>query len=316
MRDSIASQVAVLDSDDDGYIDRIYTGDSGGNVWRMDLTGTDSSKWSTVKLASLGGDSASTDRRFFTTPVIVRTFENTVIKSDEGLFSYNKVPYDALLLGSGDRGHPASSTAVEDAFYLLHDYTITPTLFGETGFAAKTTPLSVNDFYDITADPIGTYSGDQVLNLYADMSDLSGWQYRFTLSGEKSLGQAAVLDGNVYFTSFTPNSTINIGCGVGDLGTGWLYSVDLHSGASRFKNDLGDPIAKKEIGSRVPDSLVIHAGVDEKGNSVIRLLGVGQGDEMTIINEDTNETETVYSGTVDTQSDMMPRRIYSYFEEK
>ena len=176
--------------------------------------------------------------------------------------------------------------------------------------------MSVSDIYDITADPVGSYSGEQILNVFADMSYFSGWQYRFTSPGEKSLGQGAVLEGRVYFTSFVPNSTVNIGCGVGDLGLGWLYAVDLHSGQSRFTDDKGEPVAKKDIGSRVPDSLVIHAGADQENNSVIRLLGVGQGDKVTIINEETNEEEIIHSGTVDTQTDMMPRRIYSYFKEK
>ena len=125
-----------------------------------------------------------------------------------------------------------------------------------------------------------------------------------------------MLEGTVYFTSFVPNSTVNIGCGVGDLGLGWLYAVDLHSGQSRFTDDNGDPEPKKDIGSRVPDSLVIHAGADDDENSVIRLLGVGQGDKITVINEETKKEEVIHTGTVDTQTDMMPRRIYSYFEEK
>ncbi|MFT6984471.1 MAG: type IV pilus assembly protein PilY1 [Psychromonas sp.] len=316
IRDSIPSKVGILDSDDDGYIDRIYSGDTGGNIWRMDLAGADTSKWSIIKLANLGGDTASTDRRFFTAPVIVRSFENNVVKSESGQFSYNKVPYDGLLLGSGDRAHPASSTDVDDAFYLLHDYAIAPTLFGEVGFPAKPTSIGVTNLYDITSDPVTSYTGEQVLNVFADMSSASGWQYRFTSVGEKSLGQGAVLEGTVYFTSFVPNSTVNIDCGVGDLGTGWLYAVDLHSGQSRFTDDAGEPVAKKDIGSRVPDSLVIHAGVDEEGNSVIRLLGVGQGDKIIVTNAETNEKEIVHTGTVDTQTDMMPRRIYSYFKEK
>lgn len=316
IRDSIPSQVSILDSNDDGYIDRIYTGDTGGNIWRMDLLGTDTSKWSTIKLASLGGDTTATDRRFFTAPVIVRTYENSVNKSDDDIFSYNKVPYDGILLGSGDRTHPASSTSVADAFYSIHDYVISPTLFGEDGFSEKPTPLTTSSLYDITSDPVSSYTGEQILNVYADMSALSGWQYRLTSSGEKSLGQGAVLKGNVYFTSFVPNSTVNIGCGVGDLGTGWLYEVDLHSGQNLQTDSNGDPIIKKDIGSRVPDSLVIHAGIDENGNSVIRLLGVGQGDKTTVIDGETGEKVDVNSGTVDTNSGLTPRRIYSYFKEK
>lgn len=316
IRDSITSQVSMIDSDDDGFIDRIYVGDTGGNLWRMDLAGIDTSKWSSIKLASLGGDTTTTDRHFFNAPVIVRTFENHVDKNGEEQFSYKKIPYDGVLLGSGDRAHPASNTVINDAFYQVHDYYISPTLFGEEGFPEKPTPLTTADLYDITSDPVSSYAGEQILNVFSDMSNLSGWQYRFTAEGEKSLGQGAVLEGTVYFTSFVPNSTVNIGCGVGDLGTGGLYAVDLHSGQSRLQDEKGETVVKKDIGSRVPDSLVIHAGEDEAGNSVIRLLGVGQGDQITVIDEETAKEEVVHTGTVDTQTDMQPRRIYSYFEEK
>ena len=328
LRDSIPSQVSLLDSDGDTYIDRIYVGDTAANLWRMDLFGTDTSKWSHIKLASLGGDTVTSNRRFFTAPVIVRTYENNVSTDRSGEFSYQKVPYDGLLLGTGDRANPASDTQTDDAFYAIHDYSIAPTLYGEIGSPVKPTPLNEIQLYDITSDPIGNYIGEQELNIYAEMSSLSGWKYQLRDAGEKSLGQGAVLDGTVYFTSFVPNSTINISCGVGDLGIGWLYAVDLHTGSSRFKGesesepesgtevDNTTEVVRYDIGSRVPDSLVIHAGVDEGGNSVIRLLGVGQGDAIIIVDEDTAEEETVYTGTVDTETDMMPRRIYSFFEEK
>ncbi|WP_019615583.1 pilus assembly protein [Psychromonas ossibalaenae] len=316
IRDSIPSQVSLLDSDGDGVIDRLYTGDTGGNIWRMDFAGMDTSKWSSIKLAALGGDTTSTDRRFFVTPVVVRTYENHVTKNDQGVFTYTKVPYDGILLGSGDRAHPASSIVVDDSFFSVHDYNINPTLFGVTGYPDKPTSILNSELFDITDDPVGNYDGSQILNVFADMSGYKGWKYQLTSSGEKSLGQAAVLEGTVYFTSFVPNSTVNIGCGVGDLGTGWIYSVDLHSGEKRFTNEQGVAVAKKDIGSRVPDSLVIHAGEDEQEDSVIRLLGVGQGDEITVFNEETQEEEKVFTGTVDTNTDMMPRRIYSYFKEK
>ncbi|PKF61218.1 hypothetical protein CW745_11335 [Psychromonas sp. psych-6C06] len=315
MRDSIPGQVGLLDADSDGYVDRLYAGDSGGNLWRMDLAGTDTSKWSTIKLASLASDSTTQDRRFFTAPVIVRTYQNKVNKSDQDVFSYEKVAYDGILIGSGDRAHPASSVDVNDYYFSVHDYAIFPTLFGETGFPEKPTPINIANLYSIEEDPVGNYSGSQILDVFADLSTYKGWKYAFTGIGEKSLGQGAVLEGTVYFTSFVPNSTINIGCGVGDLGLGWLYAVDLHTGERRFKNDKEEAIAKVDIGSRVPDSLVIHAGVDDQEKSVIRLLGVGQGDKQVVYNEETQKEEVIFKGTVDTNTDMMPRRIYSYFKE-
>jgi len=318
MQDSIPSQIGILDSDDDGYIDRLYTGDTGGNLWRMDLVGTDTSKWSTIKLASLGGDAEDTDRRFFNAPVIVRTYNQQVIK-DDGLYSFNSIAYDGILLSSGDRAHPASSTAVKDAAYLIHDYKIKPTLFAdEEGYTAKPTPLTVASLYDITSNPVGTNTGE-VLDLYADISNDSGWQYRLTSAGEKSLGQGAILEGTVYFTSFVPNSTNDIGCGITDIGLGWLYAIDLHSGTPRLTSGVGEdevPVTKIDIGSRVPDTLVVHAGGYATGKGALRLLGVGQGDAITVVDAETGLSETVYTGTIDTQADMMPRRIYSFFSEK
>ena len=327
IRDSIPSKVGLLDSDADGYIDRLYTGDTGGNIWRMDLTGTDTTKWSAIKIAALASDSSTEDRRFFTAPVIVRSYANKVTKTGDDVFAYQKIPYDGILIGSGDRAHPATSVDVNDYYFSIHDYVIAPSLFGSTDYPAKPTPLTISDLYSIEGDPVGTYSGEQILNVFAELSALKGWKYAFTGKGEKSLGQGAVLEGTSYFTSFVPNSTINIGCGVGDLGLGWLYAVDLHTGERRFQREtLDDPesdqdnaeveaVAKIAIGSRVPDSLVIHAGENEQSESVIRLLGVGQGDKQVIYNEETEQEEVVYTGTVDTNTDMMPRRIYSYFKE-
>ncbi|MCK5818851.1 MAG: hypothetical protein KAH18_06280 [Psychromonas sp.] len=315
IRDSIPSEITLLDSTNDGYIDRLYAGDTGGNIWRMDLLGTDTSKWSTIKIATLASDSITQDRRFFTAPVIARTFKNHVTKSDTGVFSYTQIPYDGILIGSGDRAHPASNIAVNDYYFALNDYTINPTLFGVIGFPSKPNPITISDLYSIEGDPIGNYSGTQVLDIYADISSFKGWKYAFKDIGEKSLGQGALLEGTAYFTTFVPNSTVNIVCGVGDLGSGWLYGINLHSGKNHFTNNNNDAVERISIGSRVPDSLVIHAGADAQNNSVIRLLGVGQGDKTVIYNEETQQEEVVYKGTVDTHTDMRPRRIYSYFKE-
>ncbi len=307
LRDSIPAQVSLLDSDADGNIDRIYAGDTGGNVWRVDLKGTNTKEWALTKLAALGGDTATTDRRFFTAPVIARTYVDQVTGSIDGGFEINAVPYDGVLIGSGDRANPASDTTVLNSFYLIHDYNIHPAIFGEENQPALKT---VNDLYNISSDPITNYKGENVLSAYKDLTSGSGWRYNFTSAGEKSLGRATLLEGTVYFTSFVPNSLTNIDCGISDLGQGWLYAVNLHSGINHLTE------TKESIGARVPDALVIHSGVNEKGESVIRLLGVGAGDEIVVVDPETEETETVNAGTKDTGVGMIAKRIYSYFEER
>ncbi|MCH8250761.1 MAG: hypothetical protein IH913_14285, partial [Proteobacteria bacterium] len=74
--DSIPSALTVADTDGDGFTDRIVVGDTGGNIWRADLTGTDVSSWKLTLLASVGRHSAgasgiATDRRFFHRPELV-----------------------------------------------------------------------------------------------------------------------------------------------------------------------------------------------------------------------------------------------------
>ncbi|WP_028864172.1 pilus assembly protein [Psychromonas aquimarina] len=292
LQDSIPAEVAVMDSDGDENIDRIYAGDTGGNVWRADLVGTDTSKWTNIKLAELGGDTSETDRRFFTAPVIARTYKGT------------NIPYDGVLMGSGDRAKPVSNKTTVNAFYLLHDYKISPTLFEDD---TKPTPIKADALHELRGDSTQAVT----------IGESSGWQYIFNQnSGEKSLGKASLLNGTIYFTSFTPNS-LPTTCGNSNFGQGWLYAVNIHSGANQLQKD-GVTQEKMAIGARIPDALVIHSGVNEVGNNVIRLLGVGQGDEITIVDDAStpeDESETINSGTIDTNTNMMPRRIYSYFEE-
>ena len=48
---SIAANITTLDSDYDGYIDRIYAADTGGDIWRIDMPGSNTSEFSHFKLA-------------------------------------------------------------------------------------------------------------------------------------------------------------------------------------------------------------------------------------------------------------------------
>ena len=69
MLDSIPSTLTVGDTNGDGLTDRIVVGDTGGNIWRADIAGDDTSKWRVTKLASVGRHAVSSptiadDRRF------------------------------------------------------------------------------------------------------------------------------------------------------------------------------------------------------------------------------------------------------------
>jgi len=110
--DSIPSTLAVGDTDGDGTTDRFYVGDTGGNVWRGDIAGPDTSKWKLTLLASLGRHAPTamgivSDRRFFHRPDIVPS------RDGNGLF-------DGVVIGSGNRPNPLDrgGMTVDFAFML------------------------------------------------------------------------------------------------------------------------------------------------------------------------------------------------------
>jgi type IV pilus assembly protein PilY1 len=249
--DSIPSSVAVLDSDLDGMVDRVYAGDTGGNVWRVDMPDSSVSNITSFKIASLGGNdpSGSDDRRFFNEPSIVRTFISDTISStvattdDQGVTTESVVitqqerPYDALLIGSGDRSTPVA-TDTSDMFFMIKDENIV----SESYVVAATTPAPVipeaitfSDLYNYTTDPFSSLSGVSLRNRQVAVSEKSGWYYKYEASGEKNTAAAIAINGTAYFTSFTPAAanTDPDSCEL-NTGQGSLYAIDLALGTTKY----------------------------------------------------------------------------------
>jgi type IV pilus assembly protein PilY1 len=99
---AIVGDVTLLDRDGNGQTDRIYAGDSKGNVWRIDASNANADNWTIHKLASLGGTGA--DGRKFLNKIDVVPGRD----------------FDAILVGSGDREHPFLTNIV-DRFYMIKD---------------------------------------------------------------------------------------------------------------------------------------------------------------------------------------------------
>lgn len=241
--DSIPSSIALLDSNGNGLVDRLYTGDTGGNVWRVDMPGDTKTDFSVFKLASLGGVTNATDRRFFYEPSIVRTFiaetitTNVVDENGEtkSITVHQEKPYDAILIGSGDRSNPLG-TDTDDIFFMIKDENIKTQTFSASSKPVKPDALTKSDLYDFTLDPfaqIMTTTERETLELA--VSAKSGWFIDFTQTGEKNTSSAIVINGVAYYTSFTPPefAAALIDCKP-PSGKGWLYAVDLALGTKKF----------------------------------------------------------------------------------
>ncbi len=248
--DSIPAKIGVLDSDSDGLVDRLYAGDTGGNVFRIDMPGADpfdsSTPWTAFKLAELGAalESPKTnlnDRRFYSAPAIVRTyFTDTYKTSIDGVETVVKqqTPYDAILIGSGDRTTP-TSTDTNDEFFLIQDEHVITGSFIAGGSGSVNdipAPIVYDDLYDFTNNPYGAVlSASDKQTLDEAVSSKSGWRFNFAGTGEKSTAKAIAVDGVAYFTSFTPGGTTGNVCELVD-GAGKLYAIDLYKGTNIHNN--------------------------------------------------------------------------------
>jgi type IV pilus assembly protein PilY1 len=212
---SIPGDVRVVDLNGDGFSDRMYAADMGGQVWRFDIFNGQSTAGLVTGgvIARLGGAPLAspplTDtRRFYYAPDIA------LVGGD--------VPFIHVGIGSGHRAHP-NSVFNQDRFYALRDYTTFAT--HNQAYYDTLTPIVDGDLVDITTDPDADIPAGSA-GWRLELRD-GGWR------GEKVLAEARTFNNQVFFTTFTP------GAGAGGntsncepvLGTNRLYIMSLFNGA-------------------------------------------------------------------------------------
>ena len=215
---SIPSAVTALDSNSNGVVDRLYVGDTGSVVWRVDIPeGTAQNHrqdhWRITKLGDFWDISGSQDRRFFYPPDIVQT------KDAQG-------NYDGVIIQSGDRSNPTETRDANYIFY-IKDRSI------RSGVPPQPLPPKV--------------AGDGIFNM-DDLADATscvaaactmlnytnGWKIKLNGRGEKGLSSPVITNGKVFFTTYIPAVKTN-SCSSPE-GGGQLYIVDLKDGAASFNS--------------------------------------------------------------------------------
>jgi type IV pilus assembly protein PilY1 len=215
MDDPVPSDLNVLTTRSTGVVSRAYVGDTGGHVWRIDLTDQNPGdktvkpgEWTLTKLAQLGGTGIY-NRKFLYPPDLVRI---------SGGY--------ALMLGSGDREHPFDKTVL-NRFYMIKD------------LGANTTLQCAGD--ESTCDLYNVTTNSTV------PADTKGW-YITLREGEKVVGGSITLAGTTFFPTSQPTA-INVGgneC-VGNLGTARIYVVDYKTGAPAVSGDTPSVIEDRDL---------------------------------------------------------------------
>jgi len=252
---SIPSDIASLDVDGNGKIDRLYVGDMGGRMWRFDIGDANPSNWTGKIVFKSNPDGVMTNlRKMFYPPTV--TLE---------------VGYEMVIFGTGDREHPNDKTIV-NRLYAVKDKNLTDT--------PSNRAYIESDLYDATYNLIqaGTTDAERQAALAA-LYAAKGWLVQLSSTvGEKCLAAPVVFAGVAYFTTFSPSETATgtDPCYVGE-GVARLYEMGYKTATAMFDLDgntvLGTNDRSQVIGTAIPSGVIITV----IQNKVVGYAGMGGG---------------------------------------
>jgi len=239
MNYAVPGTAAIVDADNDGFVDMAYIGDVGGNIWRLKFcTAADGSSCAT------GNWSGSL--LFAREAGIGPVYDAPAVAKDAGGNIW-------VYWGTGDKAEPIVVGANTERFWAVKDST-------------KTGTYQLSDLEDITS------------TTYTDNATKHGWYINLTGAGEKCLSEASVFAGIVYFTTYTPAGTGGDPCnqagtaklyavsfieGAGSL-TGNARSMTLGVGIPTA------PVLSMNPHSKTPDLYVTVSGGAGTGATTMR----------------------------------------------
>lgn len=274
MDHSIPSSITVLDTNGDGYADRMYTGDMAGQLWRFDILNGNPPLGLVVGgvMASLGSHEETTHqavntRRFYSAPDVAAIQKTGV------------TTYMNIAIGSGYRGHPLDAST-GDRLYAIRDYNPFNVLTqGQYNTAMSPANLTVeSSLMDITS-----------LTNPAVPNGSKGWYLRLNShgAGEKVLVPARTFNDSIFFTSYSP--TIQAGgdpcAGVGS-GVNRSYIISVFNGAASIDRnhdgtfDNGERSSDLSQGGIAPETTFLFPasdGTDGNGNQSGGATGGSRG---------------------------------------
>jgi type IV pilus assembly protein PilY1 len=283
---SIPARIRTVDVNGDGYLDRMYAGDMGGQVWRFDVTNGQpaASLVAGGVIAQLGGAPAvapaATDvRRFYNAP-------------DVAFIAARDRNFIHIGIGSGHRGHPLS-TSVQDAFYALRDNNMLR--MTQAQFSALT-PIRHTDLVPITS--ASTNVPSTAAGWRVDLS-IGGW------NGEKVLAEARTFSNQIFFSTFQPSRGV-LTCQP-QLGTNRTYVMSVYDGAPVMNLDgsadsstltMADLFAEAE-GGILPAAQALFVDQDTDGDGIPDIEGDRDGDGLA----DAFDTDDDDNGVADDMED-------------
>ena len=235
MKHATPTDIAFVDRDLNGFTDKFYWGDLGGNIWRADVADVLVKNWSVNRVAQLGcstGEcpSTSTPRKFFFPPAVLTVRPAGATGS-----------YEALSIVSGDREHPLRDSSpsaafnVKDRFFLVKDL---GTTVNDTSLNTKDVTAADTDLFNATYTVWDLTKKGFYINFVG-----TGWNdttnkpdaTKTPTPGEKAVNAPVAVNGQIFFATNQPKDKTNT-CQA-NLGTARAYAINPFTGA-QAQNEL------------------------------------------------------------------------------
>jgi type IV pilus assembly protein PilY1 len=206
MNFSIAANPTAVDLDNNGYVDHVYIGDVGGQLWKFDVSNTSTSNWSGKRLFAAASSQPNPPaageyypaQGFYAAPTLA--FDN----------SHNVWVY----IGTGDRNHPNNTSS--NRFYGIRD------------------PGNMTNGSTVTESQLADVSN----STGTDTTDTDGWFFQLG-ANEKAFAAGNVFNNTVLFSGFTPATTVTCEGGGGDAR---LYAVQMTTGYAAMNFSTGQAL--------------------------------------------------------------------------
>jgi len=235
MNYSFPSDVLVVDENDNGFADKVYVGDLGGQMWRfasfVDSIGN-----------SLAFPNCNENIHSWTGQVFFKTDDNNSRKFFYPPSVTLDKGFDMVFMGTGDRENACCNNSDNACSFIgpdiiaaakeIHSLT---TIVGETHLVDATEPI-------VTSSNLSTDKG-----WYLRLVDDSG-----NAVGEKVLSEGTVFYKTFYITTFTPNSDSSV-----PGGDAKLYALSYLTGTAVLDFDDDSNLDRNSlIGEGIPSEPV------------------------------------------------------------
>ncbi len=259
---AIPSEMLFKDTDADGNADRLYVGDMGGQVWRVDLPmGLGAGQTAQgIQLATVSTDKPEERRRFFYPPEVIRLDDQLYAEGDG-------TKYDLVAIVSGTRTDPLEKV-VHNQFYAFRD-TQTGILTDDLSNWAGS--ITLDQMFDATSNVI--QEDDNNSKVILELKKSRGWYINLqekagddrTWIGEKGFSKVLITetgeDGadnstkkTVFFNTYIPPTQSESVCDFSE-GKKRTYVLDVFTAAAVIDVDQNKELTKNDRfveGSGVP----------------------------------------------------------------